>query len=241
MPGVKVASGVRQSLAKVDKDQLPVDGVDTATAGKVLNFTFKYGRGDRHLEARPGDAVVRDEYAKDNHLKVGEHGDAGLAVGQDLTRDDPRDREDQGAERELVRDLHDPGVDVRQTFAERDLRLALVDAPASSKPALKQALKPYPDVKLQEGASTRTSQLAWINSMLAIFYVLLALTVIVSLFGIVNTLVLSVMERTREVGMLRAIGMSRRQTRRMVRHEGIVTAQLGAVTGMAIGVLLGAL
>jgi putative ABC transport system permease protein len=61
----------------------------------------------------------------------------------------------------------------------------------------------------------------------------------VSLFGIVNTLVLSVMERTREVGMLRAIGMTRRQTRRMVRHEGIVTAQLGAVTGMAIGVLLG--
>jgi putative ABC transport system permease protein len=75
--------------------------------------------------------------------------------------------------------------------------------------------------------------------MLAIFYVLLALTVIVSLFGIVNTLVLSVMERTREVGMLRAIGMTRRQTRRMVRHEGIVTAQLGAVTGMAIGILLG--
>ena len=76
--------------------------------------------------------------------------------------------------------------------------------------------------------------------MLAIFYVLLALTVIVSLFGIVNTLVLSVMERTREVGMLRAIGMTRRQTRRMVRHEGIVTAQLGAVTGMVIGVALGA-
>jgi putative ABC transport system permease protein len=75
--------------------------------------------------------------------------------------------------------------------------------------------------------------------MLAIFYVLLALTVIVSLFGIVNTLVLSVMERTREVGMLRAVGMTRRQTRRMVRHEGIVTAQLGAVTGMALGVLLG--
>ena len=71
--------------------------------------------------------------------------------------------------------------------------------------------------------------------MLAIFYVLLALTVIVSLFGIVNTLVLSVMERTREVGMLRAIGMTRRQTRRMVRHEGIVTALIGAALGAVVG------
>ena len=75
--------------------------------------------------------------------------------------------------------------------------------------------------------------------MLAIFYVLLALAVIVSLFGIVNTLVLSIFERTRELGMLRAVGMTRRQMRRMVRHECIITALIGAVMGIAIGVLLG--
>ena len=70
---------------------------------------------------------------------------------------------------------------------------------------------------------------------------LLALAIIVSLFGIVNTLVLSVMERTRELGMLRAVGMSKRQMRRMVRHEGIITAQIGAVLGIVVGLILGGL
>jgi putative ABC transport system permease protein len=65
--------------------------------------------------------------------------------------------------------------------------------------------------------------------------VLLALAVIVSLFGIVNTLVLSTFERMRELGTLRAVGMTRRQVRRMVRHESIITALIGAVIGIAAG------
>ena len=70
---------------------------------------------------------------------------------------------------------------------------------------------------------------------------LLALSVIVSLFGIINTLVLSIFERTRELGMLRAVGMTRRQVRRMIRHESIVTALIGAALGIAVGVFLAAL
>jgi putative ABC transport system permease protein len=70
--------------------------------------------------------------------------------------------------------------------------------------------------------------------------VLLALSVVISLFGMVNTLVLSVYERTRELGMLRAVGMSRRQARRMVRHESVVTALIGAGLGLPVGVILAA-
>jgi len=84
-----------------------------------------------------------------------------------------------------------------------------------------------------------SDQLKWMSSMLAILYVLLAFAVIVSLFGIVNTLALSVVERTREIGMLRAVGMTRRQTRRMVRHESIVTALIGATLGAGVGLFLG--
>ena len=239
VPGVTDASGVVQSMAKVGNDKIPVDGVDTATIGKVLNYTFKDGASTDVSKLGATDAIVRDEFAKDHHIKVGDR----------VTLESPSAKRVtvtvRGIEKTKALNASAGGVftipvdTFDSTFAARDLRLALVNAPSSAKPALEQALRPFPDVKLQTTKEYEDSQLSWINSMLAIFYVLLALTVIVSLFGIVNTLVLSVMERTREVGMLRAIGMTRRQTRRMVRHEGIVTAQIGAVTGMAIGVLLG--
>ena len=85
------------------------------------------------------------------------------------------------------------------------------------------------------------NQISGLNSVLNILYVLLALSVIVSLFGIVNTLVLTVFERTREIGMLRAICMTRRQVRRMIRHESVITALIGGVLGIVLGVVLGGL
>ena len=69
-------------------------------------------------------------------------------------------------------------------------------------------------------------------------YVLLAFSVVVSLFGMVNTLVLSVFERTRELGMLRAVGMTRPQARRMIRHESVITALIGASLGIPLGIFL---
>ena len=78
------------------------------------------------------------------------------------------------------------------------------------------------------------------GQILAILWVLLALAVIVSLFGIVNTLVLATFERRRELGTLRAMGMSRRQLRRMVRHESVITALMGALPGIGVGLGLAA-
>jgi putative ABC transport system permease protein len=87
----------------------------------------------------------------------------------------------------------------------------------------------------------RDRQLSTLDTVLNVLYALLALSIVVSLFGIVNTLVLSVFERTRELGMLRAIGMTRRQVRWMIRHESIVTALIGAALGIAVGAFLAAL
>jgi putative ABC transport system permease protein len=107
--------------------------------------------------------------------------------------------------------------------------------------ALEAALADFPNAKVQTREAFIDNQISALDSILNILYILLALSVIVSLFGIVNTLVLSVFERTREIGMLRAIGMTRRQVRRMIRHESVITALIGAAIGIVLGIVLAAL
>jgi ABC-type antimicrobial peptide transport system permease subunit len=103
---------------------------------------------------------------------------------------------------------------------------------------LDAALSGFPDAKLQTRTQFINNQLSGLSTLLNLLYVLLSLSIVVSLFGIVNTLVLTVFERTRELGMLRAVGMSRRQVRRMIRHESVITALLGAAFGIPLGILL---
>ena len=106
---------------------------------------------------------------------------------------------------------------------------------------LDRALDEFPNAKAQDRQAFIDNQISGLSAVLNILYVLLALSVIVSLFGIVNTLVLTVFERTREIGMLRAVGMTRRQVRRMIRHESVITALIGGTIGIVLGVVLAAL
>jgi putative ABC transport system permease protein len=99
----------------------------------------------------------------------------------------------------------------------------------------------FPDVEALTIKGFKDRSAKQINQLLGLIYVLLSLSVIVSLFGIVNTLALSIHERTRELGMLRAIGTSRRQVRRIVRYESVITALIGAVLGMVLGVAFAAI
>ncbi|MGA2758283.1 MAG: FtsX-like permease family protein, partial [Solirubrobacteraceae bacterium] len=96
----------------------------------------------------------------------------------------------------------------------------------------------FPQAESQTAAQFKNSLAKQVDSLLALIYVLLALSVIVSLFGIVNTLVLSIFERTRELGMLRAIGTTRRQVRQMIRYESLITALIGGILGIALGIVL---
>ena len=107
--------------------------------------------------------------------------------------------------------------------------------------ALERQLKAFPNAKVQTKKQFIDNQISGLNAILNVLYVLLALSVVVSLFGIVNTLVLTVFERTREIGMLRAVGMTRRQVRRMIRNESVITALMGGVIGIALGLVLGGL
>ena len=123
--------------------------------------------------------------------------------------------------------------------------MALLNVPGgvtdANTAALERQLKLFPDAEIQTQSQFKKSFEKPINGLLSLLYALLGLSVIVSVFGVINTLVLSVFERTRELGMLRAVGMTRRQVRRMVRHESIVTALIGAALGIAIGFVLAAL
>jgi putative ABC transport system permease protein len=106
-------------------------------------------------------------------------------------------------------------------------------------PALNRVLQPYANVGYKTRAQFEQSQQNKVNQELGLVYVLLALAVIVALIGIVNTLMLSVFERTREIGLLRAVGMKRRQVRAMIRSESVIIALFGAVVGIVVGTGLG--
>lgn len=105
--------------------------------------------------------------------------------------------------------------------------------------AVSSALAPYADVQVQTRAQFEQAQVASVNQLLGLIYALLALAVLIALIGIVNTLMLSVLERTREIGLLRAVGMRRPQVRAMIRSESVILATFGAVIGIVIGTLMG--
>ena len=105
--------------------------------------------------------------------------------------------------------------------------------------ALNRTLLPYANVGFDSRAGFERSQKRSVKKELGLIYVLLALAIVIALIGIVNTLMLSVFERTREIGLLRAVGMSRRQVRAMIRSESVIVSLLGAVIGVAIGTGLG--
>jgi putative ABC transport system permease protein len=238
-PGVETVSGVRRGPARVFGGDTSVDGVDPATIAGVATFDWVDGSDATFAALGASGAVLQRRFADDHHLDVGDR----FAV-----------RTAQGRPVELaVRGIYAPPtfdavlgpiLVSRQLFdatfeRPRDV-LALVDG-AVNRRALERALVSFPEVDLQTRAEFADRRGKEIADLLSLLYVLLALSVVVSLFGMVNTVALAVFERTRELGMLRAIGMTRRQVRRMIRHESVLTGLIGAALGMPLGIFLAAL
>ena len=96
-------------------------------------------------------------------------------------------------------------------------------------------LKQFPNLKVEDQAEFKASRLSQFDTILNLLYVMLLLAVIIALIGIVNTLALSIYERTREIGLLRAVGMTRKQVKRMVRDEAVIISIFGSFLGLAIG------
>jgi putative ABC transport system permease protein len=235
VPGVRAVSGIAQDGGLAFGDVEFINRIEPATISQV--FRFDWAQGDDSVPASLGSdgAIVDEKWATEHNLKVGSPFELTSANGTKL------DVTVRGIEESPVLDALGIGpitlgaAAYDRAFTNKKTMLTMVSAEKAAVPALEKVLASHPDAKLQATGDWIDERAAQIDTLVGIFMVMLVLTVLVSLIGIVNTLLLSTFERTRELGMLRAVGMSRRQMRRMVRHESIITAVLGALTGMAIG------
>ncbi len=240
-PSVSVASGISAAEVKIGNGGTDTaNGIDPATLTRVYRFQWQRGGSDALLPQLANDgAVVEEQFAKSHNLSPGDSFRVTSATGARLTLHVLGQYKDPVLFGGFVVDgatssrlATDPGLQVLL------VRYAPGVTPTVGQPAVTRAMHAYPDAKVQTTAAYEQSVSDQINQLLYLLYVLLAMSVVISLFGIVNTLALSVFERTREIGMLRAIGTSRRQVRRMIRYESVITAIIGGVLGIVLGVVL---
>ena len=238
--GVTAVSHVRTDTGLVEGKETDVTGIDPETIDHF--YAFDWVRGDDRTVPALGtdDALVAKSYAEDHHVGIGGKLHVVSPSGDKRTV--------------TVRGIYDPpAIDSMlgvvsitqqafdQTFPQPKNRFTFLDAKPGAEKALMSTAGEFTDAELFTGAEFPREYTSGFADFLNLLYVMLAFSVVVSLFGMVNTLVLSVFERTRELGMLRTIGMTRRQARRMIRHESVITALIGAALGLPLGILLAGL
>jgi putative ABC transport system permease protein len=237
VPGVDTASHVRVDKALVAGEEKDVTGVDPATIARFYKFDWTEGSAAAVGQLGSGGALVTQTYADDQDITVGERLSVQTASGDKRAV--------------VVRGIYDPpeieqmlgSITIAQqaldeVFPQPKNKFTFLDADADANQALTLAAAGFSDAAVHTGDAFAKDYTEGFASFLNFLYVLLAFSVVVSLFGMVNTLVLTVFERTRELGMLRTIGMTRRQARRMIRHESIITALIGAALGLPLGIFL---
>jgi len=242
-PGITAVSPIRAGDARVFGDNTQISAVKpNLSEGVAVDWLPGSKNAAAHLGANG--AFVDKDYAKDHHLKLGSPIPVTTPTGKVLQLrlkgifDPPKGGSPFG-----------PVTMSAETFdanyASPQNLMTLITIKGGATPSntarLDLALNRFPDAKVQTAAQFKKTQEDDINLVLNVLYGLLGLSVIISLFGVVNTLVLSVFERTREIGMLRAVGMTRRQVRRMIRYESIITALIGGALGIAVGTFLAVL
>jgi putative ABC transport system permease protein len=234
LPEVAAASGVRNATAEIDGATSDLVAVDPAGYGRIVDVGVSSGRLE-DLDAN-GIAVL-DTVARAKGWSVGEAvrarfpetGDRRLTVAATFS-----DNQRVGASYLIGLPAHDAN------FTERLDGMVLVKRAdgvgmGAARTALERVTADYPTARVQDRADYKRAQSAQFDKELGLLYVLLGLAVLIALLGIANTLALSVFERTRELGLLRAIGMARRQVRAMVRWESVIIALFGTCLGLLIG------
>ena len=241
--GVEPASNVRQDIAQIDGDGANLTGLDDRVD---RGLRLPLGRG-----LRRGARAARRRTARCSRTTSPRITISTSATPSPCARPAARPRtSSSAASTRAARSTRLLGTasisqaafdELYERPRNRFTLLNVEDSATAAKPAVESALEGFPDTRIQTREEWIDKEDQEIQQFLLLLYVLLALSVIISLFGMVNTLALSVFERTRELGMLRAVGMTRRQTRRMIRHESVITALIGAALGLPLGIFLAAL
>jgi putative ABC transport system permease protein len=239
-PGVTAISEIRSGEAKVGSTTVLVTGVD-ANLTKVI--ATKWANGSDAVPAQLGrdGTFVLKRFAEDHSLKLGSPLTVKTPTGKTLRLhvdgivDPPKGGSAFGEVSISTTAFDSSFADHRNQFTFLNLNGGPSEANTAG---IQHSLSAFPAAVVETRDEFKATRVGDIEQGLTILYALLGLSVIVSLFGVINTLVLSVFERTRELGMLRAIGMTRRQVRRMIRQESVVTALIGAALGIAVGMFL---
>lgn len=236
VPGVTAVSAIRTVNWHLGNVAKQATGVDPVGGPKVLNFTMVHGSV---AALSRNELLVDDTVAKNDHYHLGDT----LRMGFTATGVRPvviggfyKTNQLLGS---YVISNQLLAANVVQV-ADVGIALRTADQSPATKSALQSAMRSYPNVRVQTASEFKNTQKQQINTVLGIVYALLALSILIALIGVVNTLALSVMERTREIGLLRAVGTQRRQLKRMIRWESVIVSVIGAVLGLILGVGLGA-
>ena len=248
VPGVELVTTIRGAQAKVVENGASGAKVQvnapSREIGRSLNIEWKQGGPETLRRLRDGEAVVSDDFASSHDLAVG---DSFQLLTQ--TRARPRFRvvgEFESKLGVLGNVLVTQGVMAHKFGQTQDL-FDFVELEPGANEATVQALLTkgsealFPVTEVLNQGELKEEREKQIDGLVKLVFALLAFAILISLFGIANTLALSIHERTRELGMLRAIGMSRRQVRTMVRYEAVITALIGAILGMVLGIVFAAL
>jgi putative ABC transport system permease protein len=243
VPGVDFVSPWRSTVAKVAGQQgsSSVTGLDPATTTQVVKLDWKQGSPATLASMGPRDAVMDEKFGKSHHIEVGDVMKVTTPTGKHLDIKVIGSIKDKA---NFVGDFIVPLSTVQADFGQKQDSVALLKlAPGASVDQVRRRVdsllaKEFPTVESLNQKELKARQNKNFNQLLQLVYALLSLAVIVSIFGIVNTLVLTIHERTRELGLLRAVGMSRRQVRRLVRYESVITALIGGVLGTLLGIFL---
>jgi putative ABC transport system permease protein len=243
-PVPELVTHVRSDLGEVNGDGTRVSGIAVDKITEAYVFDWRDGSDDVLATLGTTKAIVEKSFADDHDVSVG----STITV---------RSTADRMADLTVVGIYEPPPFYplLHSVSVSIELFDSLYDRPRNrwtwanaaggptdeARAQLEEAVAGFPDTQVETREEWIQREDADFNEFLSFLYVMLTLAVFVSIFGMVNTLVLSVYERTREIGMLRAIGMTRRQMRRMIRQESIITALIGAALGLPLGIFLAAL